>query len=589
MLLGPVFRYELYSIARRSRYFWLRGVFGLLLLFVMWMSYSSVSFRGGPLSIDQAAELANSFFLSFAWVSVLAVLAIGPALSAGVIATERERRTIEYLFATDLSNAEIVLSKLAARLLLLGLLLITALPVLAIFRLMGGISGDRLLACFLMLGSTGVAVTSASIAISVWSPRGRDALGRVYLVLIAMLLVPMIVSAFVAGGGILNSFWLGQAFLRMLGWANTVNPLSGLFAMSMSIGFDMQIVWRMLLAHSVLSVALVALAVSAVRRVHLRSAGSGEVGGGRRSWKLELPRWRRPLGQHAMLWKEIFARTAATRLGLLGRAAATLAVGGLLWMLGYQYLEAWGTISGTRRDFFDEFAIGIGATIGSGALLLCGARAASLVTYEKERDTWLSILSTPMTGREILAAKLLGNLYAFRWLAAVLLFVWGLAVTLNPTFLVAIPFLVGTLLLLAIFASLVGLMFSLRLSSSLRAASATMATLFFVGGGYILCCCMPFLIAGPNSEAENFVFASCAPLLLIAPGAFIETQYVQSEMISNYAIGMIWYSILTAVLWATLDGNFEKWSGRVAGNQRSPEILIPPHDTPPIKNDAPVH
>ena len=54
-----------------------------------------------------------------------------PAVAAGGIASERQRRTIEYLFATDLSNGEIVLDKLCARLLTVGKLLLATLPVLA--------------------------------------------------------------------------------------------------------------------------------------------------------------------------------------------------------------------------------------------------------------------------------------------------------------------------------------------------------------------------------------------------------------------------------------------------------------------------
>jgi ABC-type transport system involved in multi-copper enzyme maturation permease subunit len=568
-MLGPVFRYELYSIARRARYFWLRGVFGLLLLFVMWMSYSSVAWRGGRLTIDDAAQLASAFFLGFAWVSTLAVLAIAPALSSGVIATERERRTIEYLFATDLSNSEIVLSKLAARLLLLGLLLLTALPVLAIFRLLGGISGDRLLGCFLMLASTGLAVTATSIAISVWSPRGRDALSRVYLVMIAVLIVPMLLSAILFGTGIARSSWFGDITARILELAGAINPLGTLFSMSRSVGFDMQVVWRMLIAHAVLSVALILLAVSAVRRVHLRSAGSSKAARSRRRFRWELPRWRRPLGKRPMLWKEVFARTAATRLGILGRIAAALAVGGLLVSLAFAYADAWWRDN--EWNFFEETALIIGAAIGSGTLLLCGARAASLVTYEKERDTWTSILSTPMSGREILFAKLAGNLYACRWLAVVLLLIWSLAVTLNYQFILAVPLLFSTFVLLATFATLVGLLYSLRLSSSLRASAATMATLFFIGGGYVVCCCMPFFMSGPGNDAEHFVFASCAPLLLYAPGELFNDQYSDTELVSNYTLGIAWYSAITAGLWATLVSSFEDWSGRIAGGLRRPE------------------
>ena len=44
----------------------------------------------------------RAFFLSFSWLQILLILLVGPAMAVGTIATERERRTIEYLFVTDL-------------------------------------------------------------------------------------------------------------------------------------------------------------------------------------------------------------------------------------------------------------------------------------------------------------------------------------------------------------------------------------------------------------------------------------------------------------------------------------------------------
>ena len=48
-------------------------------------------------------------------------------------------------------------------------------------------------------------------------------------------------------------------------------------------------------------------------------------------------------------------------------------------------------------------------------LLLLAARASGLVTYEKERDCWHSLVATPLTGREIMRGKMWGNLYSIRW------------------------------------------------------------------------------------------------------------------------------------------------------------------------------
>jgi ABC-type transport system involved in multi-copper enzyme maturation permease subunit len=151
-MLGPIFRVELVSIARRRRYFALRVLYASLILMVLWMTYESTNaFRYGTAhqSIQQAAALAAGFFISFSWLQLLAILFVGPAMAVGTIATERERRTIEYLFVTDLSNSEIVLGKTFARLTLMAQFVLVGLPILFLFRLLGGIPAEALLASFL--------------------------------------------------------------------------------------------------------------------------------------------------------------------------------------------------------------------------------------------------------------------------------------------------------------------------------------------------------------------------------------------------------------------------------------------------------
>src|SRR5688500_338935 len=155
MITGPIFRVEMVSAARRRRYFVLRVIFAGLLLSILWMTFASSQYAvraggGQRLSISELAEIATTFFLAFSWMQLVGMLAVAPAMAVGTIATERERRTIEYLFATDLSNVEIVLGKTVARLLLIGQMVLVSLPILFLFRLLGGIPANLLAASFLI-------------------------------------------------------------------------------------------------------------------------------------------------------------------------------------------------------------------------------------------------------------------------------------------------------------------------------------------------------------------------------------------------------------------------------------------------------
>ena len=63
-----------------------------------------------------------------------------PRPGRGTIAQERERRTMEYLYTTPLSNLEIIIGKLGGRVLQILYLVLSGVPVLALAMLLGGIA-----------------------------------------------------------------------------------------------------------------------------------------------------------------------------------------------------------------------------------------------------------------------------------------------------------------------------------------------------------------------------------------------------------------------------------------------------------------
>src|SRR5205823_2249569 len=88
---------------------------------------------------------------------------------AGAIAEERQRRTLEFLCASPLTRREIVLGKLAARMLHLGGALAVGLPVLSVTLLFGGVSPLRLVAGVVVTTWTFASLSALSILCSVGS------------------------------------------------------------------------------------------------------------------------------------------------------------------------------------------------------------------------------------------------------------------------------------------------------------------------------------------------------------------------------------------------------------------------------------
>lgn len=94
-----------------------------------------------------------------------------------------------------------MLGKLLARLLSTGMLLIVGLPILAIAALLGGINFEQLAGVFVITLSTMVAVATLGIAVSVTSPRVRDAIGRAYVLLLALLCLPAVIEGLLQWSG----------------------------------------------------------------------------------------------------------------------------------------------------------------------------------------------------------------------------------------------------------------------------------------------------------------------------------------------------------------------------------------------------
>ena len=93
-MLGPIFRVETVTTARRPRYFVLRILYALVLLMLLWSHYASTAAyhrAGGNVTIQQAAMVSAGLFRYFANLQLLAILAVGPAL---VVGAEIENRSL---------------------------------------------------------------------------------------------------------------------------------------------------------------------------------------------------------------------------------------------------------------------------------------------------------------------------------------------------------------------------------------------------------------------------------------------------------------------------------------------------------------
>src|SRR5207248_3722394 len=116
-----------------------RAAYGLGLLLALFVLYASAlpqAMLGGHVSKNDAADFARRFADVFMAVQFVAVILITPALTANAVAEEKGQNTLVFLLSTNLSNREILLGKLFTRLLQVGLLILTGLPVWPLVQFM---------------------------------------------------------------------------------------------------------------------------------------------------------------------------------------------------------------------------------------------------------------------------------------------------------------------------------------------------------------------------------------------------------------------------------------------------------------------
>ncbi|HLN29994.1 MAG TPA: ABC transporter permease subunit [Gemmataceae bacterium] len=178
LLAGPIFAKEMVELARRKRYYFNRVLYGLVLLFALFIVYESFSWRlaMGRASIRMMAEIAHSLFMAVANVQYWAVYLLCPLFLAGVICSEREERTLELLFTTRLTDREIVLGKLGSRIAVFSLLILCGLPVMSLVMFFGGIDPNAL---WRMLAVTLLAILYTSAHAIYFSAVTKGAMGAV--------------------------------------------------------------------------------------------------------------------------------------------------------------------------------------------------------------------------------------------------------------------------------------------------------------------------------------------------------------------------------------------------------------------------
>jgi ABC-type transport system involved in multi-copper enzyme maturation permease subunit len=187
--LGPVFLYECLTSSRRWQTYALRSLGVAALLIAM----STIAMSNGAMfqarSSREYARLGVSYFYGMIGVELALVMLVAPAATAGAICLDRARGTLAHMLMTDLSDTEIVLGKLAARLMPVMGLVACSWPVMSISSLLGGIDPIALTLAFAIIVAMALLGCTIALTLSVWASKTHEVILSTYAVWILSLLL----------------------------------------------------------------------------------------------------------------------------------------------------------------------------------------------------------------------------------------------------------------------------------------------------------------------------------------------------------------------------------------------------------------
>jgi ABC-type transport system involved in multi-copper enzyme maturation permease subunit len=485
---GPVLYYDLLRVSRQGRAYVLRGAYGLALLIVLFFVYSAQFGSINPfdtplLSIEDLAKFADTFFTAFLAVQLGAVLLLTPVYAGTAIAEEYERKTLDDLLATHLLGSEIVLGKLLSRLLTLFLLLLGGLPVLSLLQLLGGVDPNFVVAGFVATLATVLSVGSLGVYNSARLRQVRGAVIATYIQVGGYLIVSAL-----AGSCCMAALNYGPSVVNPARWLTAGNPLLAYWVVTGGGSAKgapppdvLGVLRDYVVCQLIWSLGFIALATRSLRippagaeRFRLREVEELVlIPPERRSRK--LPR----VGDDAIFWKEYHAAT---------------------WSWLPNWLVPWFILSGTllvfcgmvsfiqilMRSVVEErsgydltyWVIAFSVPILCVGYLAVAVRSAITLSGERERGTLDSLLTTPLENRTILRSKWWGNLLSLRVVWWTVAGVWCLGLFTGAVHPLSLVLLVLAGFVYADFVARLGMWFSLRCRTMLRATVWTLVTLF---------------------------------------------------------------------------------------------------------------
>lgn len=488
ILFSPILQRELRASGRRKSTYIIRGgyaaLFALGALLAISTIMSAMEFDSATMRSQGLSMLAESMVMFVVWFQFIAIVLLAPSMTSPSVCEEKQRGTLGALMTTPLTAGQIVVGKMTGRMYQVLLLALISAPLLLAIRVFGGVPTEWVLAFTSVTLSAALLAGSLGMLYAMWHERSGPASIFALLTLGLMFVTPPLVMFAIQQTGfdkIESTIGVSQEeFMKLVPYGVAACPPVALVMVvtdrvtTLNIPFiagtPFDRIWLLSTLY-MLSVAAFVLWVASrsMRKLLLESSGAIQSAGESASKESGAPKGRRGIDRlktWPVYWREARTPWLPTRFQ---RAVLTVV---LVSLLGYAYFKI---------DLADPPMHQLVGFSGLGVLLLCSTvMTTSSINGERVADTWDALMTSPVTGKQVILGKYLAVVRRLAPIAVLTSLHFVVMVVLGHVSWGAALMVVSLITTTPLFYLATGIMFSLLLKKGVSSSVSNIVLLLMI-------------------------------------------------------------------------------------------------------------
>ncbi len=489
-MFGPILAREWMVAPRRARFYLVRVVFVLVLFSLVCTAWALLA---GIQTVRNQGDLARFGVLVFQIVvplELVVTMFLAAVSSASNVTQEKDRRTLVLLLLTRLTNIQVVLGKLASSLLSNFNLILSALPMLLLIAMLGGVSLRQVFMATALIAVSTMWCGALANLIAFWREKTFQTLAITLLMIAGWLAFCEVIAS-----GTIPSITPQ--------WAEVLSPLRAVIDLCQPITLPswLDAYGGTVAVHCYFGLGVCFLC-SAIAVIQLRvwnpsqqvrpqaaepdedyAADRSQLDERAATWKARAPR---PMWNNPVLWREVRTWAYGRKLLIIRLAYAALflvAVAALYWSVS-------SGVALQRSRLSDELlptAAKILAPFLVVSFVMINALGVNSITNERDGQALDLLLATQITPTQFLIGKIVGVLYVTKEMVvlplALICYLWFQGGISGED---ALYSLAGVIVI-DLFSAMLGIHCGMIYAQSRTAIGTSLGTLFFLFLGIVTC------------------------------------------------------------------------------------------------------